>query len=161
MPARIEIDLSRQQLHLLNGERLLASYAISSGLNGPGEQMGSGCTPRGRHHIRIAIGDGCVANTVFVGRRQTGEVYSESLAIQQPTRDWVLTRILWLTGDESGRNRGGGVDSLRRYIYIHGTPDSEPMGIPKSHGCIRMRNSDLIELYDQVSVGTLVEISDD
>lgn len=161
MPTKIEISLNKQQLRLLNAERLLASYTISSAFNGPGEQMGSGCTPRGWHHIRIAIGGDCATNTVFVGRRQTGEIYSASLALQHPTRDWVLTRILWLTGDESGRNRGGDVDSLRRYIYIHGTPDSEPMGVPRSHGCIRMRNSDLIELYDQVSAGTLVEITDD
>lgn len=161
MPARIKINLSKQQLDLLDDDRLLASYTISSASNGSGETMGSGCTPRGQHKIRIAIGEGCENNRVFIGRRQSGEIYSEELAAQQPERDWVLTRILWLTGCESGRNRGGNVDTLRRYIYIHGTPDSEPMGIPKSHGCIRMRNIDLIALYKRVGVGTPVEIVDD
>ncbi len=161
MSIRLKISLSKQQLDLLKGDRLLACYPISSALNGPGEEMGSGCTPRGQHRIRIAIGDGCESNTVFIGRRPSGEIYSERLAAQQPERDWVLTRILWLTGCESGRNRGGGVDTLRRYIYIHGTPDSEPMGVPKSHGCIRMHNSDLIALYEHVEAGTCVEISDD
>ncbi|MCF6282089.1 MAG: L,D-transpeptidase [Candidatus Polarisedimenticolaceae bacterium] len=160
MPARIEINLAQQQLRLLDAERVLASYAISSALNGPGEAMGSGCTPRGRHRIRIAIGDGCANNTVFIGRRETGEIYSKTLAAQHPERDWVLSRILWLTGCEPGINRGDQVDSLRRYIYIHGTPDSEPMGQPRSHGCIRMRNSDLITLFDQVGRGTVVEIID-
>ncbi len=161
MPAHIKISLSKQQLNLLDGDRLLASYTISSALNGPGEEMGSGCTPRGQHRIRIAIGDGCESNTVFIGRQPSGEIYSAALAAQQPERDWVLTRILWLTGCERGRNRGGNVDTLRRYIYIHGTPDSEPMGVPKSHGCIRMHNSDLIALYERIGVGTSVEICDD
>jgi lipoprotein-anchoring transpeptidase ErfK/SrfK len=110
------------------------------------------------HRVRIRIGDGCAVGAVFVGRRPTGEVYDASLARQHPKRDWILTRILWLTGLEPGRNRGGSVDTLRRYIYIHGCPDTEPMGEPCSHGCIRMRNADLIELFDQVSTGTVVEI---
>ena len=160
MPAIIEINLHKQQLRLLNDGQLLACYAVSSALNGAGEAMGSGCTPRGQHRIRIAIGHDCATNTVFVGRRQTGEIYCKKLAAQYPDRDWVLTRILWLTGCETGRNRGGQVDSLRRYIYIHGTPDSEPMGQPRSHGCIRMRNSDLIDLFDQAGAGTPVEIID-
>lgn len=110
--------------------------------------------------MRIKIGADCPLGTVFVGRRPTGERYSEILAEEQPERDWVLTRIIWLSGLESGFNRGGRVDTLRRYIYIHGTPDSEPMGVPRSHGCIRMHNRDLIELFDWVELGMLVEIRD-
>lgn len=110
------------------------------------------------HRVRIRIGAGCPAGTVFVGRRATSEIYDAELAKQDPERDWILTRILWLTGLESGRNRGGCVDTLRRYIYIHGCPDMEPMGEPRSHGCIRMRNRDLIELFDLVPAGALVEI---
>lgn len=121
--------------------------------------MDSGCTPRGMHRIRIKIGAGCPANAVFVGRRATGEIYSQGLAAQQPRRDWILTRILWLSGCESGRNRGGCVDTLRRFIYIHGCPDSEPMGEPASHGCIRMRNRDITELFDFVETGTPVVIA--
>ena len=158
MSKHIEINITEQILRLFEGDKLVASYAVSTARNGPGEQSGSSCTPRGRHRIRIGIGAGCAENTVFVGRRQTGEIYSPQLARQYPERDWVLTRILWLTGLESGYNRGGSVDSLRRYIYIHGCPDSEPMGIPRSHGCIRMRNSELVELFDQTEVGMPVEI---
>jgi lipoprotein-anchoring transpeptidase ErfK/SrfK len=154
----LRVDLSTQTLTLFESDRLLARYPVSTARNGAGERNGSGCTPRGRHRIRIKIGDGCPQNSVFVARRPTGEVYSSRLAARYPQRDWILTRILWLSGCESGRNRGGDCDSLRRYIYIHGCPDSEPMGLPSSHGCIRMRNADLLELFDRVRAGDPVEI---
>lgn len=154
----IRIDLNCQQLQLFDGDAIIQSYAISSAANGAGEEMGSECTPRGRHRIRIKIGGGCPENAVFVGRRFTDEICTPDLYERFPERDWVLTRILWLTGLEPGHNRGGAVDSLRRYIYIHGCPDAEPMGEPRSHGCIRMRNSDLIGLFDLVEAGTLVDI---
>ena len=156
---RILIDLVSQTLELKEQGRLLSQYPVSTGLNGPGEAQDSGCTPRGLHRVRIRIGAGCPEGAVFVGRRATGEVYDARLARQYPERDWVLTRILWLTGLEPGRNRGGCVDTLRRYIYIHGCPDTEPMGVPRSHGCIRMRNRDLIELFDLVPTGTQVRIA--
>ncbi|MCP4129216.1 MAG: L,D-transpeptidase, partial [Gammaproteobacteria bacterium] len=130
----------------------------STSRDGPGEQIDSGCTPCGLHRIRIKIGDGEPENSVFVGRRPTGEIYTSELGQQQPQRDWILTRILWLTGLESGRNRGGRNDTLRRFIYIHGCPDSESMGVPLSHGCIRMRNSDLLDLYPCVDTATIIEI---
>jgi len=155
---QILIHLTSQILELMEEGRALRRFSVSTARNGPGEQQNSGCTPRGLHRVRIRIGAGSPEGTVFVGRRATGEVYDADLARQNPDRDWVLTRILWLTGLESGRNRGGRVDTLRRYIYIHGCPDSEPMGIPRSHGCIRMRNADVIELFDLVAVGTLVDI---
>lgn len=155
---RIRIDLASQQLQLLADGTLQYSWPISSARNGPGQQQDSGCTPLGRHRIRIKIGAGCPVDAVFVARRHSGEIYSPQLAAQQPGRDWILTRILWLTGVEPGRNRGGRVDTLRRFIYIHGTPDSEPMGVPASHGCIRMRNADLVQLFDQVQAGDLVDI---
>jgi lipoprotein-anchoring transpeptidase ErfK/SrfK len=120
---------------------------------------GSLQTPRGRHVIRAKIGAGAPANTVFRGRRPTGEIYTSELKAQFPERDWILTRILWLSGTEVGRNRLGNVDTMRRYIYIHGMPDSEPLGVPGSIGCIRMRNGDLVELFDFVPAGTAVEIS--
>ncbi|HHO69727.1 MAG TPA: L,D-transpeptidase, partial [Gammaproteobacteria bacterium] len=126
--------------------------------NGAGEQEGSECTPRGRHRIRACIGAGCAPGTVFLGRRPTGEVYSEALAAREPGRDWILSRILWLCGEEPGRNRLGEVDSMRRFIYIHGCPDSEPVGEPRSHGCIRMTNRDVIDLFDRVAPGTPVLI---
>ncbi|EDM47570.1 ErfK/YbiS/YcfS/YnhG [Marinobacter algicola DG893] len=133
-------------------------YPVSTALNGPGERQSSGCTPTGRHYVRAMVGGGLPLNTVFIARRPTGEVYSERLAHQFPERDWILSRIIWLCGLELGKNRGSGVDSFRRFIYIHGTPDTEPMGVPRSHGCIRMRNTDVAELYDRVWPGIPVTI---
>lgn len=157
---RVIVSLREQTLTLRDeGEpRHSRIFPISSAKNGAGEEMGSGCTPRGRHVIRAMIGRSLPAGSVFVGRRPTGEIYSLALAAQQPERDWILSRILWLRGCEPGRNRFGHVDTMRRYIYIHGCPDTEPMGIPASHGCIRMRNADIIELFDMVEPGVPVEI---
>lgn len=139
------------------------TYPISSGKNGVGQLEGSGCTPLGTHVICAKIGDGLPVNSVFVGRVATGEIYSEQLAKDNPSRDWILTRILWLDGCEMGVNKGHTADgqccdTKARYIYIHGTPDSEPMGEPHSHGCIRMRHDDLLKVFDKVDVGTVVEI---
>lgn len=157
--ACLSISLADQTLSVLDPQdRVLTRYAISTGLNGPGEQDGSGCTPTGMHYIRAMIGDGLPENTVFRARRPTGEIYSRSLAESHPDRDWILSRIIWLCGLEPGRNRGGRVDTFRRFIYIHGTPDSEPMGVAASHGCIRMRNRDVIELFTRVRPGVRVSI---
>jgi len=156
---KIEIQISTQQLELLNdaGE-LLHRYPVSTAAKGAGEESGSFCTPRGRHIIRAKIGKGQQENTVFVSRRPTGEIYTMELGAKFPERDWILTRILWLSGCEPGFNRLGKKDTMRRYIYIHGTPDLVKLGIPGSHGCVRMRNTDLIELFDLVPTGTVVEI---
>ena len=156
----ILIDIGAQRLTLFRDGRAIRDWSVSTALNGPGERMDSGCTPRGEHRVRIKIGERCPVNTVFVGRRPTGEIYSATLAAQQPQRDWILSRIIWLTGTESGRNRGHGCDTLRRYIYIHGCPDSAPMGIPLSHGCVRMRNADVIELFGLVKTGMRVLIAE-
>jgi lipoprotein-anchoring transpeptidase ErfK/SrfK len=155
--AIINIDLSAQSLRAQLGT-FTKSYSISSAKNGAGQLSGSGCTPLGHHIIRAKIGNGAAPNSVFSGRRFTGEIYTPELAKCYPERDWILTRILWLSGKELQYNRLGEVDSMRRYIYIHGTPDSEPMGIPLSHGCIRMRNADVVELFDLLPVGTGVYI---
>jgi L,D-transpeptidase YbiS len=155
----IEINIANQTLALIgDDERMIKSYAVATAKNGAGEQNGSNCTPRGKHIVRAKIGAGCVENTVFVGRRPTGEVYTPELGKQFPGRDWILTRILWLSGCQVGFNRLGNVDTMRRYIYIHSTPDAVPMGIPVSHGCILMRGPDVIELFDMVPVGTVVNI---
>ena len=162
MPIRhIEVSLAQQRLRLLEDGRVLREYRVSTAANGPGEVSGSECTPRGRHRIRIKIGAGCPESTVFVGRRPTGESYTLALRDEHPGRDGILTRILWLTGLEPGENRGGTVDTLRRYIYIHGAPDDIPMGQAGSHGCIRMRNREVIDLFDLVEAGTLVRIDND
>lgn len=155
---RIEIDLGAQRLRLLRGDELLRDYSVSTAKNGAGERIDTGCTPRGRHLIAEKFGEGAASGSVFVGRRPTGEIYSPELRKQGPTRDWILTRILWLSGMEPGRNQGGEVDTYNRYIYIHGAPDDVPMGTPGSAGCIRMRNRDVIELFDRVPSGTPVEI---
>lgn len=156
---RIEVDIGRQSLTLLDGaSRVLARYEVSTALNGPGEMEGSGCTPRGRHVVRARIGLGAPLGAVFRGRRPTGEIWTPALASRFPGRDWILSRILWLSGCEPGRNRLGTVDTMRRFIYIHGTPDDQPMGVPLSHGCIRMRNADVVELFERVPVGTVVDI---
>lgn len=157
---QITISITDQVLKLFDGEQLIVQYPISTALNGPGETQSSGCTPRGKHYIRAVIGEGQPENAVFVGRRFTGEIYNADLAQKYPERDWILSRILWLCGTEVGKNRLGNVDTMQRYIYIHGTPDTEPMGVAKSHGCVRMRNSDLIRLYDLVSAGTPVLIEE-
>ena len=149
----IEIDITKQRLSF--GKR---SYPVSTSKNGLGEKNGSFCTPRGRHIVRAKIGTGQPLNTVFVRRRPTGELWSLELDMRYPGRDWMLTRILWLSGCEVGRNRLGDVDTMRRYIYIHGSPDRAEMGKPGSIGCIRMRNSDIIELFDLVPPYTTVDI---
>jgi lipoprotein-anchoring transpeptidase ErfK/SrfK len=157
MSVSIRIDLASQRLEL---ERDGASkiYFVSTSKHGAGETRSSLKTPRGRHIVRAKIGAGAPLGAVFIGRRPTGEIYSEALAAAQPERDWILTRILWLSGTEPGRNRLGEVDTMRRYIYIHGAPDSARMGLPGSIGCIRMRNSEIVELFDLVPPGTVVEI---
>lgn len=156
---RIEISIARQSLTLFDDEgRALRRYEVSTSKNGTGELQGSYCTPRGRHVIRAKIGAGQPVNTVFVRRRPTGEIYAPSLDEQFPGRDWILTRILWLSGCEPGVNRLGQVDTMRRFIYIHGSPDSIALGKPGSIGCIRMHNDDLLDLYDRVATGTPVQI---
>ncbi len=157
---RIVVTIANQRLQLYQAEQLLMDVAVSTARNGPGETSGSECTPRGRHVVRARIGSGCAAGTVFVGRRASGEIYTPELAKRYPERDWILSRILWLSGLEVGKNRLGEVDSMRRYIYIHGCPDSEPMGVPRSKGCVRMRNADIIALFDRVPVGTRVFIAE-
>lgn len=154
----LEISIAEQQCRLWQQDDCVFSAAVSTALNGAGEQEGSGCTPRGWHTIRAKIGQGQAVNAVFVGRRPTGEIFDTSLAERYPQRDWILTRILWLSGLEVGTNRLGNVDTMRRYIYIHGCPDKEPMGVPRSHGCIRMHNPDLLALFDRVEAGLKVWI---
>ncbi len=157
---KIIINIKSQILDLYDDQgALLQSYAISSALKGTGQFKGSFCTPLGRHIVRAKIGAGQPENTVFVGRRPTGEIYTPALGEAFPGRDWMLTRILWLSGCEIGHNRLGDVDTMRRYIYIHGSPDAVPMGVPGSIGCIRMRNRDVLDLFDRVPSGTPVEIS--
>lgn len=157
----IEVDVGEQTLVLRNrrGQAVLKTL-ISTARNGVGERRNSECTPRGRHIIRAKVGAGQPANAVFVSRRPTGEIYTPQLRAVYPGRDWILTRILWLSGLEPGRNRLGEIDTMRRYIYIHGCPDEDPMGVPGSRGCIKMRNEEIIWLFEQVRPGTPVTIQE-
>ena len=154
----LQISLADQMLYGFARGELCLRLGVSTALNGPGERNGSGCTPRGMHRVRARIGAGLPRAAVLCGRRWTGEVWSAELDEQHPGRDWILSRILWLAGCERGFNLLGDVDTFRRYIYLHGTPDSEPMGIPRSHGCVRLRNADMIALFERVQVGCAVNI---
>ena len=157
---KINISIDLQTLDLINNQdEVISKYLRSSAIKGTGQASGSYCTPLGQHIIRAKIGSGQPENSVFVGRRPTGEIYSPELASQFPGRDWILTRILWLSGCDVGFNRLGSVDTMRRYIYIHGSPDSVHMGQPGSIGCIRMRNADIVDLFDRVTAGIPVNIA--
>jgi lipoprotein-anchoring transpeptidase ErfK/SrfK len=157
----LHISIAQQQLKLIYNGKALQCYPISSAKNGTGQQMGTGCTPLGNHRIRAKIGAGKPLHSVFVGRRATGEIYSSKLALAYPQRDWILSRILWLGGCEPHKNRYGTVDTTWRYIYIHGTPDDLIQGKPDSHGCIRMKNQDIMALFKRVDTQTSVNITQD
>ena len=159
MPKHIEISLDEQKLWLKNDDQILHEFSVSTAKNGAGEMMGSECTPRGLHEIEEMVGADEPINSVFVGRKLTGEMYTQKLRKKYPDRDWILTRILRLSGCEPGGNKGGQCDSHDRLIYIHGTPDDVEMGKPGSHGCVRLRNENLIVLFDQVTTGMKVLIT--
>ncbi len=156
----IRVRLGAERLELFRGDEQVASYPVSTAENGPGETFGSECTPRGKHTIHAKIGEGAPIGAVFVGRKATGEICTAERYRQEPERDWILTRILWLSGCEVERNRYGDVDTLRRYIYIHGSPDEVSVERRGSRGCIRMRNADVIELFERVSEGARVQIEE-
>ena len=156
----IKVSIFQQQLILLDEDRAVREFFVSTAKNGVGEKKNSECTPQGKHIITEKIGYGARENSVFVGRVETNELYNPEMRDLYPNRDWILTRILWLSGTEEGKNKGGDVDSYGRYIYIHGSPADIKMGKPGSKGCIRMHNFDVIELFDLVSVGTIVTISE-
>ncbi len=157
---RLEIDLNQQKMWLWQQGRKTEAFAISTGANGNGEINGSGCTPRGKHIVRAKIGAGLAEGALLRGRRPTGEIWSPELHAMHPGRDWILSRILWLSGAEIGRNRLGCVDTFRRYIYLHGTPPLTQLGKTGSKGCVRMANADIIRLFEQIEVGTEVELYD-
>ena len=156
---KINISISQQRLDLIDDDnRVVKQYLVSTAKNGVGQESGSFCTPLGQHIVRAKIGAGQPINTVFIGRRPTGEIYTPELGKRYPDRDWILTRILWLSGCEPGFNRLGSVDTMRRYVYIHGSPDATVMGVPGSIGCVRMQNLDLLELFDGVDAGVGVAL---
>ena len=155
---KLEIDIAAQALSLIDDDKIIKRYSVSTAKNGVGEKNGSFCTPRGRHIVRARIGAGQPLNSVFVRRRPTGEVWTPELHAKYPGRDWILTRILWLSGCERGSNRLGEVDTMRRYIYLHGTHELADMGKPGSIGCVRMRGADIVELFELVPPYVPVDI---
>ena len=157
---RIVVSITRQILELKDGDATADTYSVSTSRNGPGEQKDSYSTPRGLHYVRAKIGSGLPAGSILKGRRPTGEIFSAPGKDLDPDRDWVTSRILWLSGKEVGRNRLGSVDSMQRYIYIHGSPHVDKLGTPASAGCVRMSDSGVIELFDMVDAGIEVEILD-
>lgn len=156
----LEIQIATQKLLVIENDQLVTDYPISTSTKGGGELLGSMQTPRGWHKIRAKIGGSCPINTVFVSRRPTGEIYKRGMKDEVPKRDWILTRIMWLSGLELGKNRLGDVDTMRRYVYIHGIPDEIQLGVPRSKGCINMRNKDIVHLFDKVPAGTRVLINE-
>lgn len=156
---RAVISISQQRLFVWQDDVCVFDCAISSAENGLGCVRDSGCTPTGKHYVRAVIGSEMPSNTVFKARRPTGEFWSVELNTENPNRDWILGRILWLCGLERGINRGGDVDTFRRYIYLHGSPDDGVMGVPASHGCIRLRVSDMVTVFDYLGYGSLVDIT--
>lgn len=156
----LEVHVPSQKMVVFDKDKQIKEYLISTAKKGVGEMLGSEQTPRGWHIIRAKIGNNCAPNTVFIARRPTGEVYTPELRAKFPQRDWILTRIFWLSGLELGKNRLGDMDTMRRYIYIHGAPDDIPMGSPGSRGCIRMSNKDIIELFSHAPVGTRLLIKE-
>lgn len=152
------ISPSTQTLSFYKGDSLVKTYVISTAKNGLGCEAGSGKTPTGRHRVKEKFGEGKPLGAIFKARGFTGEIaeiYTDDTDIQE---DPVTTRILWLEGLEEGKNKGPGVDSYYRYIYIHGTPEEGLLGQPASKGCIRMSNKDVIELFEMIPVGTPVNI---
>jgi lipoprotein-anchoring transpeptidase ErfK/SrfK len=154
----LKIDVQKQKVFVFHNQSLVKVFDISTAEKGLGQIKNSFRTPVGKHIIRAKIGQDLPINSVLVKRRPTGEIFNAELYRAFPERDWILTRILWLSGQELGKNRLGNCDTMQRYIYIHGTHEEDKIGTPASKGCIRMKNQDVIELFDMVPIGTSVEI---
>ena len=155
----INLNQFRQKVKQLKNHQVNKSYSISTALKGIGQNKNSFQTPIGTHYIRAKIGKDLPPLSIFEARRPTGRIWNKEDAESYPNQDWVLSRILWLSGKELGVNRLGSLDTMQRFIYIHGTPDESQLGEPLSHGCIRMSNDDVIELFDLVFAGTIVHIN--
>ena len=155
---KIRISIAKQHLELIESGQVVGRFAVSTALLGAGELRDSFKTPRGLHCVRARIGSGLRKFSILVGRRPTGELWSPELSRRFPDRDFILTRVLWLSGLEPGRNRLGQVDSMRRFIYIHGAPETMQFGKPGSRGCIRVTNEDVMEIFEWSRPGEIVEI---
>lgn len=158
----LHVSVAEQSLTLYDGRGLPQKrYTVSTAKNGVGERVNSYQTPRGWHRVCERIGDDVAPDTIIYRRKVTPWKYTPQLAAEYPDKDWILTRILWLCGMEPGKNQGGDVDSYDRAIYIHGAGQHVPFGTPTSRGCVRMRNEDVIELYNLTANGIDVLISEE
>ncbi len=157
-PFFLKVVVSEQALYVLRSGTILDRYPVSTSKYGIGNREGSFQTPLGRHRIAKKAGYGAPLGSVLEDRRLTGKVAAIDTGGSGAPRDVITTRVLWLQGLETGVNRGEGIDSLRRFIYIHGTTSEGLIGSPASNGCVRMRNRDVAELFDLVPEGTDVEI---
>ena len=156
--AHIEVDISEQRLYLIEKSLIKASYPISTSKYGEGSIQNSFKTPLGKHSIKEMIGEEAEINTIFTSRINTKRSATIIDQFEDTDNDYVTSRIIWLDGEEDGFNKGGNVDSYRRYIYIHGTHEEGLIGTKASNGCIRMFNYDVIELFNLVNIGTKVLI---
>jgi len=154
----MQVSVAQQKLFLMNKKDTLRNYEISTSKYGLGSESGSHKTPLGLHRVVEKYGDGAPEGTIFKSRINTGRIAEIEMRPQTTKLDYVTTRILWLDGMEPGKNKGGNVDSYHRYIYIHGTHEEGLIGRPASKGCIRMRNNEVIELYELVPIGTTIRI---
>ncbi|MCK5823879.1 MAG: L,D-transpeptidase [Ichthyobacteriaceae bacterium] len=155
---KIIVNVDKQELYLLKGTDTLNVYKVSTATNGIGNKSGSNKTPLGKHSVISRVGEGKPIGATFVGRQFTGkisEIITDSIDVAD---DLVLSRIMRLQGLEEGVNKGSGIDSYKRYIYIHGTNEEGLIGKPASHGCIRMFNNDVIDLFNKTEIGTQVNI---
>jgi len=159
MTYKIDIDISQQRLYLKQNDDLIKSYPISSSKYGEGSTENSNMTPLGLHVIKEKIGTDVPINTLFISRINTKRTVNIENSRNKTKDDHITSRILWLDGLEEGKNKGKGVYSYSRYIYIHGTHEEGLIGEKASHGCIRMLNNDVIDLYNYVNIGTEVYIS--
>lgn len=157
MIRHVYISIQQQRLFFFRDGRCEKSFPISTAKNGVGELAGSECTPRGWHSIADIIGLNAPINTVFKARQPTGQIYNAELEQQFPNEDWILTRIIRLAGKEIGFNQGGNCDTYNRFIYIHGGTE-KTLGVPASHGCIRMSNQAIEQVSNELQVGDSVFI---
>ena len=157
----ILVDISRQQILLFENGKETDRYSISTSSYGIGSKSGSNKTPLGAHFVRKKIGAEAAPGTIFKARKNTGKIAQTEYKPRATGDDFVTSRILWLSGLERGINKAGNVDSFKRYIYIHGTHEEGLIGQPASHGCVRMKNEDVIELFDHTPESSLVLISED
>ena len=159
--SHIIVSIDEQQLYCIDHQNnVICDYPVSTSIYGIGSQNGSYKTPLGEHSIAQKTGSGCAINEVFVGRQPLGRL-EQLIADGKPLPEDIITgRILWLQGQEPGLNQGDNIDSYKRYIYIHGTPEEDKIGSAASHGCVRMRNKDIVELFDLVDEGCKVIIQE-